>query len=253
MVIIFPIMRLFFFSHAFKFEKYFYQLYSAFLITFTALFQYKGFFFSLSSRHSESQSVVVWLFFLVNLVGLSFYVICFIRMSWGWLMCGCWGCLLRHSLTIEGATRLTLNLRSSCFSFLTPVTQARIPVPGCWVFSSPSYAFVTRICWPIDWVWQCSFLSHLMEGFVKRWHYFPLFDFSFEKTNLAISSSSQTMANIPSFPVTKTHLHDPSPMSFSMTLHPCLPQWHFYLSHLHDTVNHVPPKWHFLWTYTAKG
>lgn len=33
------------FSHAFKFEKYFYQLYSAFLITFTALFQYKGFFF----------------------------------------------------------------------------------------------------------------------------------------------------------------------------------------------------------------
>lgn len=40
-------MRLIFFSYAFKFEKYFYQLYSAFLIMFTALFQYRGFFFTM--------------------------------------------------------------------------------------------------------------------------------------------------------------------------------------------------------------
>lgn len=110
--------------------------------------------------------------------------------------------------------------------------------PHAWllgVLLTPFCACVTRICWPIDWVWQCSFLSHLMEEFVKRWHYFPLFDFSFERTNLAISSSSQTMANIPSFPVTKTHLHDPSPMSFSMTLHPCPPPWPFTRVYLSDT------------------
>lgn len=116
------------------------------------------------------------------------------------------------------------------------------------VLLTPFYAFVTRICWPIDWVWQCSFLSHLTEEFVKRWHYFPLFDFSFERTNLAISSFSQIMANIPSFPVTKTHLHDPSPMSSSMTLHLCLPQWHFtyptsmtlsITSHLNDTLSEL--------------
>lgn len=96
------------------------------------------------------------------------------------------------------------------------------------VFLTPFYAFVTRLCWPVDWVWQCSFLSRLMEEFVQKWRYFPLFDFSFQRTNLAINSSSQAMANIASFPVTKAHLHD------TLT-HVLLP----------DTVNHVPPRYTF--------
>lgn len=41
----YPIMRLFFSHMHLNFEKYFYQLCIAFLITFTALFQYRGFFF----------------------------------------------------------------------------------------------------------------------------------------------------------------------------------------------------------------
>lgn len=111
---------------------------------------------------------------------------------------------------------------------------------------------LTVVCSPYTFLCFCyqDMLAYRLglTVFVKRWHYFPLFDFSFERTNLAISSSSQTMANIPSFPVTKTHLHDPSPMSSSMTLHLCLPQWHFtyptsmtlsITSHLNDTLSEL--------------